>query len=139
MTKIYNRKSDREKRKILRKYMTEAEQILWERIRRRRIDGHKFRRQYSIKGFVLDFYSPEVRLGIEVDGGYHFRRFQGDYDKARQRLIESLKIGFIRFTNENILTDIDKAISKIKDKINNSFSSSPLQGEDVPPKAGQKG
>ncbi|MFH1386155.1 MAG: endonuclease domain-containing protein [bacterium] len=139
MTKIYNRSRDREKRQILRKNMTEAEKILWEQIRKRKVNGHKFRRQYSIKGFVIDFYSPEVRLGIEIDGGYHLSRNQRNYDKARQKLIECLEINFIRFTNEEVFNNLEQVIASIRDKIDNSLYSSPYQGEDVPPKAGQMG
>jgi len=114
MTKLYNRKKDTLKRQLLRARATKAEKILWERIRMKQIKGIKFRRQYSIIGFVLDFYSPELRLAIEIDGGYHQKADQIDYDKARQQLLESLEIKFLRFTNDEILCDISKVIYKIK-------------------------
>ena len=84
MTKLFNRRADSAKRKILRNNMTRVEKLLWKKIRLRQIDGYKFRRQYSIKGFVLDFYSPQLRLAIELDGDYHYADKQIDYDIARQ-------------------------------------------------------
>lgn len=105
--------------------MTEAEKILWSKLRQKQIDGHKFRRQYSIMGFVVDFYCPELRLAIEVDGGYHQDKDQVDYDKARQQLLEALKIDFLRFTNNDIFIDIDLVVQKIRDQINKLLISSP--------------
>jgi len=101
--------------------MTDAEKILWSRLKLKQIDGHKFRRQYSIKGFVVDFYCPELRLAIEVDGGYHKKKDQIDYDKARQQLLETLGITFLRFTNSAILADVDRVAQKISDQIDGSF------------------
>ena len=96
--------------------MTLEEKKLWEHIRDRKIDGIKFRRQYSLCGFVLDFYSPEIKMAIEIDGGYHFTDQQRDYDNARQRLIESLQIEFIRFKNEEIWENLLMVVEKIKAK-----------------------
>ena len=56
----------------LRKNQTDAERILWNTLRNRQICGAKFRRQYSIGKYILDFYSPEYKLGIEADGGQHY-------------------------------------------------------------------
>ncbi len=102
--------------------MTESEKLLWEKLKLRQVDGHKFRRQYSIKGFVVDFYCSELKLAIEVDGGYHLGKDQIDYDRARQQLLETLNICFLRFTNSDILSDVDSAIQKIRDQIDNSLS-----------------
>ena len=92
--------------------------MLWERIREKKIDGVRFRRQYSVLGFILDFYSPEIRLAIEVDGGYHTKESQKEYDIARQRVIESLEIEFLRFTNDEIRKELAKVVQKIKTKVN---------------------
>jgi very-short-patch-repair endonuclease len=138
MTKIYNRRKDREKRQILRKNMTEAEKILWAELRLKRIEGRKFRRQYSIMGFVVDFYCPEKRLAIEVDGGYHKKKDQVFYDKARQELLETLKIVFLRFTNKEVLTDLELVTQKIRDQINSSLSL-PLNKGKMSAAGGQKG
>ena len=59
MTELYNKTSEREKRRLLRNNMPPAEQIVWERLRNRQVEGCKFRRQYSIDVFVVDFYATE--------------------------------------------------------------------------------
>ncbi|MFA5034811.1 MAG: endonuclease domain-containing protein [Candidatus Margulisiibacteriota bacterium] len=127
MTKLYNRSLDRLKRKILRKNMTEAERVLWQAIRKKNLNC-RFRRQYSVKGFVLDFYSPQVKLAIEVDGGIHSSEERKDYDADRERLIGSLGINFLRFSNDDVLLRLNKVIKLIKEKI---LLSPPYQGGDV--------
>ncbi|MGD0919462.1 MAG: DUF559 domain-containing protein [Thermodesulfobacteriota bacterium] len=72
MTKIYNRTVEENNRKILRKNMPKAEVILWSRLKGKRLDGYKFRRQFSVAQFVVDFYCPRLKLAIEVDGDSHF-------------------------------------------------------------------
>lgn len=138
MTKLFNRRADSAKRKILRNNMTRVEKLLWKKIRLRQIDGYKFRRQYSIKGFVLDFYSPQLRLAIELDGDYHYADKQIDYDIARQRLIESLNIKFVRFSNTEIFDDINLVLAKIRETIR-WLASPPYQGGDGPMYIGPEG
>ena len=118
--------------------MTEAEKILWAELRRRQIARCKFRRQYSIMGFVVDFYCPEKRLVIEVDGGYHRGKDQIDYDKARQALLEILNICFLRFTNDEVLNDLDLVTQKIRNQINSSLFL-PLNKGKMSATGGQKG
>jgi len=72
MTKIFNRTDEEFKRKILRRNMPQAEVILWSKLRNKALKGYKFRRQYSIERFVIDFYCPQLKLAIEVDGDSHF-------------------------------------------------------------------
>jgi len=136
MTLFYNRKEDRKKRRLLRKNMTEAEKILWAHLRNRQIDGYKFRRQYSVCGYVIDFYSPELKLAIEVDGRYHTEEDQIIHDKKRQFIIESIGIEFLRFTNEEIYSQIAKVIDKIYQKI---ASALPLNKGKMSAVGGQKG
>jgi very-short-patch-repair endonuclease len=68
-----------------------------------------------IEGFVLDFYCPEVRLGIEVDGGVHLKR--KDYDELRQEAIESKGITIIRITNRELLNRKRSILGKLNDVI----------------------
>jgi len=117
MTKLYNKRSDKLKRRLLRKNMTEAERLLWNAIRRKQVGGRRFRRQYSIRGFVIDFYSPEIKLAIEIDGGYHSDKDQAFYDSEREKLIQNLGIQFLRFKNDDIFSNIDKVLKKIKKNI----------------------
>ena len=127
MTKFYNRFSDRLKRKILRKYMTEAERVLWQEIRKNKLNC-RFRRQYSIKGFVLDFYSPQIKLAIEIDGDIHSSKEHKDYDADREQPISNFGIKFLRFSNDDVFLRLNRVIVLINEKI---VQSPPCQGGDV--------
>jgi len=105
MTQIFNRSSDTEKRRRLRRESPLAEQRLWHRLRNRQLMGYRFRRQYGVGPYVLDFYCPELKLAIEVDGDSHFAA--GEYDRERQRYIESLGIRVLRFTNREVFERLD--------------------------------
>jgi very-short-patch-repair endonuclease len=119
MTLHFNRKSQKHKRKELRKNSTETEKILWQYLRKNNINGLKFKRQYSIDQFVVDFYCPQKKLAIEIDGGYHDTNEIKIYDKARQEYIESFGIHFIRLSNQEIITNIENVLNRIKDEIYN--------------------
>lgn len=113
MTQIYNKSSEKEKRRSLRNNMPPAEQLLWARLRRRQVEGVKFRRQYSIGPFVVDFYVPELRLAIEVDGPSHFTPETKVYDTERQGFIESFGNRFLRFTNRQVYQELDAVVEAI--------------------------
>ena len=103
-----------ELRRTLRKDSTEAEKILWKYLRGSNFPGYRFRRQYTVDSFILDFYCPRARLAIEIDGEYHNNDEVKEYDKARQEYIEDLGIRFIRFDNQEILNKINDVLSNIK-------------------------
>ncbi len=104
-----------------------AEKLLWSKLREKRLSGCRFRRQYSVKGFVLDFYSPQLKLAIEVDGLYHESENQKVYDEARERLIKSLGVDFLRFKNEEVENQITKVVERINDWISKqSLTNLPL-------------
>lgn len=111
MTRLYNKKSEQSNRRELRFKQTLAEKTVWIYIRKKQIENARFLRQYSIDKYILDFYSPEIRLGIEIDGDSHIGREQ--YDKQRQDYIEKYKIKIIRFSNELVLSNMEKVISVI--------------------------
>lgn len=114
MTKLFNKKSEKEKRRHLRNNQTFCEKIVWMNLRRKQICGERFLRQFGIGKFVVDFYCPRLKLAIEIDGDSHFEnRDAVEYDKWRQKLIESLEIKIIRFTNVEVNQNIDKVISAI--------------------------
>ncbi len=104
MAKVYNKKSGQTKRRELRFNQTLAEKTVWLNIRKRQIEDTRFLRQYGVDKYILDFYSPEIKLGIEIDGDSHLGK--EEYDKYRQNYIEEYKIKIIRFTNEQVLTNI---------------------------------
>jgi len=93
--------------------MTEEEIILWSRLKSRQLEGFKFRRQYSVGPFVLDFYCPEKKLAIEVDGGGHFLEEARVYDAERQSFIESYGIRFLRFTNANVRKNLFGVLERV--------------------------
>ncbi len=117
MGKIYNRQVDNEKRKTLRNNMTKAEAILWGELKNRKILGCKFRRQFAIGAYVVDFYCTELKLVIEVDGATHLTDEEKEYDKRRELEIGQLEVQFIRFTNPEIYQALDFVIDSIKTKI----------------------
>ena len=83
----------------LRKRLTPAEASLWILLKNRQAFGLKFRRQTSIKNYIVDFYCPEIRMIIELDGEPHFTEEQADKDKKRD--IELTELGYIVFKYEN--------------------------------------
>lgn len=92
---------------------TEAESVLWEALRANRL-GAKFRRQHIIEDFIVDFYCNEAALTIELDGGYHRVPDQMRSDLERTARLAQLGFTELRFTNEEVLTDIDSVLKKIK-------------------------
>jgi len=114
MTKNYNKITVKEKRRSLRKDQTYCEQILWRYLRDRQLLGCKFRRQYSVDQFVMDFYSPENKFAIELDGDVHNHPDQKEYDVKRQEYLETFGITFIRITNEELLGNADMAFERIE-------------------------
>src|SRR5262249_45029120 len=89
---------ERQRRKALRRNASQAEQRLWEHLRGNQL-GIKFRRQYSVDAYVLDFYAPHAKLAIEVDGDSHFTGTAPQYDHERTNYLNSFGIDVLRFTN----------------------------------------
>ncbi|AFY54132.1 hypothetical protein Riv7116_1572 [Rivularia sp. PCC 7116] len=117
MTQLYNKKSEKEKRRKLRQDIVKAEKIIWDKIRNRQIEDCKFRRQYSVDKFVIDFYNPILKLAIEIDGESHFQEGAAEYDRERQSYIESLGIKFIRFTNNDVYNNLGGVLESIAMKV----------------------
>lgn len=110
MTLLYNKSKNLEKRKLLRRNQTPQEIILWAHLRRNKF-GVKFKRQYSVGPYILDFYSPRNKLAIEIDGSQHTENHE--YDKERSKYLSVLGIKVIRFWNNEINVNIYGVISKI--------------------------
>ena len=88
MTQLFNKHTEKEKRRILRKDTTASEKIVWTYLRRKQILSERFLRQFSIEYYVLDFYCPRLKLAIEIDGDSHFiNQDVIDYDKEQTRFI----------------------------------------------------
>jgi very-short-patch-repair endonuclease len=91
---------------------TKAENCLWQAVRRHQIANAHFRRQHAIERFILDFYCDEAKLVVEVDGEIH--QYTKEEDAARQEFLESLDLRVIRFTNQQVLSDLDAVIESIR-------------------------
>lgn len=117
MGTIYNRAEQKEYRQYLRTHGTRAEIVLWLCLKGRQVRDCKFRRQYGIQMFVVDFYCPELKLAIEVDGATHEDRQHQRQDQNRQDLIESFGVRFLRFSGEDVLGDAEKVVERIEAEI----------------------
>jgi len=86
--KTFNRRSLKDKRKNLRNNSTQAETFLWGYLKNSQFEGRKFRRQTSIKNYIVDFYCPQEKLVIELDGDYHFDENVMKEDEKRSKILE---------------------------------------------------
>ena len=102
------------KRKELRNNSTYAEVYFWQQVKGSQLEGRKFRRQVSIGSYVVDFYCPEEKLVVELDGDVHFNEEAIKYDKKRTEFLESLGLKVIRFENQDVLKNTEYVLSKIK-------------------------
>jgi very-short-patch-repair endonuclease len=103
----------------LRKKSTKAEKILWEYLRNRKLAGFKFKRQYSVDAFIIDFYCPKVKLGVELDGEVHFTDEAKEYDENRSGFLSDFGIELIRFNNDEVVNNVEMVLNKIKQKLKN--------------------
>ncbi|TBO44059.1 endonuclease domain-containing protein [Pedobacter kyonggii] len=100
--------------KALRKNQTEAEEIMWQCLRNRKILNFKFRRQHPVHQFIADFYCHEAKLIIEIDGGIHNHHENQEYDQNRTDELKEIGITIIRFTNEDVNNNPNEVINVIK-------------------------
>ncbi len=107
-----------EKARGLRKNMTNTELLLWNKLKNRELFAVKFRRQHPIDIFVVDFYCHELKLAIEIDGGIHLIKEVSEYDDGRTHDIEDFGIKIIRFSNDQVINDIDNVLLGILNIIN---------------------
>ena len=115
--RIFNRKYLMQKRKHLRNNSTGAEILLWAYLKQSKIKGIKFRRQQSIGNYIVDFYCPEKKLAIELDGDFHFDEEVQIYDQERTNFINKLGIKVLRFENQEVLYNLENVLKSIADEI----------------------
>jgi very-short-patch-repair endonuclease len=94
--------------------MTDAEKKLWSKIRMKQLNGYFFSRQKPLAGYIVDFYCHQANLVIEVDGSQHFTNSGIEYDKVRDDIIKNLELKILRFTNTDVLTNIDGVVEVIE-------------------------
>jgi very-short-patch-repair endonuclease len=98
----------------LRRRETDAEALLWQQFRGRRLMGRKFRRQHPVGPFVLDFFCDDARLVVEVDGGVHREPDQRERDAQRQEALEGLGLTVLRFRNEEVVFEVEQVLEQIR-------------------------
>ena len=106
-------------RRELRNNSTPEEAVLWTQIKSRKIKGYKWRRQHPIGEYILDFYCPEAKLCIELDGAAHFSYSWAREDNIRTSFLNSKGIKVIRFENRLIWDNIDGVIEIIEQELEN--------------------
>lgn len=113
-----------EKARQLRNKMTPEEKILWEKLKGKQICNVRFRRQHPLNVFIVDFYCHEAKLVVELDGKIHLQ--QKEYDKGRTAEIEKFDIEVIRFTNQEVETNIERIVKLITEKVQNRLENRSL-------------
>ena len=114
---IHNERNQKTLRQTLRNNATPAEAILWRALKGKQVEGLKFRRQFGIGPYVIDFYCPEIRLGIELDGGVHKTSFTHEYDEMRNRFLAENRIRVLRFDNEVVYNNVEGIIEAKKMRV----------------------
>ncbi|MDP2691050.1 MAG: endonuclease domain-containing protein [bacterium] len=114
----------------LREDATRAEKLLWEKLKSRQLNGHKFRRQHGIGRYVVDFYHGKTRTIIELDGSVHLVPEVAGNDQFRQGYLELMGCQFLRFSNEEVFHDLESVLTKILDLVESPPDPpTPYQGE----------
>ena len=111
---LHNVDNLKQRRKNFRSNLTPAEAFLWNYLKNSQLEGRKFRRQHSFEKFVLDFYCLTEKLGVELDGMYHFTEEQIKYDEERTEYLNIMGIKVIRFENAEVFEKTEEALGKIK-------------------------
>ena len=101
----------------LRQRQTQAERVLWGRLRNRQLEGVKFRRQQPIGHYVVDFASFEKRVIVEIDGGQHNERGISEKDESRAGWLKGEGYRVLRFWNNEVLNNVDGALEVIREAL----------------------
>ena len=107
----------KEHSRALRANMTDAEQVLWHRLRRKQIQGVQFYRQKPLLSFIVDFYCPAAKLVIELNGSQHFETEHQARDQARDAALAGIGLHVLRFDNRQILLETDAVLAVIDEMV----------------------
>jgi very-short-patch-repair endonuclease len=99
--------------RLLRTHLTESEEALWSRLRRKQLLGLQFYRQKPIGEFIVDFFAPSAGLVVEVDGSQHYVAEHVQKDRSRDAYLASLGLRVLRFNSREVLTDGDIVVESI--------------------------
>ena len=111
---IHNLTASNERRNELRASLTSAEAFLWTHLRNSQLDGKKFRRQHSIGPYIVDFFCPECRLAVELDGAGHMTEVGAEADARRSEFLKRFNITVIRFENRSVFENTEVVLEEIR-------------------------
>jgi len=97
----------------LRKEMTNAERLLWSKIRRKQLKGFQVYRQKPIGQFVVDFYCPKAKLVIELDGGQHYSEVIQAKDQSRDKYMDGIGLKVLRFSDKEVFENLSGVVEEI--------------------------
>ena len=118
MTRKFNLVEVKENRRYLRTNMPKAEVIIWSQIKNKQRLDKRFLRQFSIGKYILDFYCPNIKLAIEIDGDSHFKsKEKSEYDSMRENYLKQFGITILRFTNYDVYNSLNAVVLKIDEVI----------------------
>ena len=112
--KLHSKLDVKHKARVLRSNMTEAESALWTRLRRKQTLGLNVYRQKPIGYYIVDFYIPGANLVIEVDGSHQAEEAHFENDIVRDAYLGSVGLKVLRFTNRQVMTEVDEVIKTIE-------------------------
>ena len=107
--------------RALRKNMTDAERLFWFKVRNKQLNGRQFYRQKNLGNYIVDFYCPSGKLIIEIDGGQHYLEHGIIKDKIRDTYLTDLGFKVFRFSDNEILTNINGVLEYLFEYLTEAF------------------
>jgi very-short-patch-repair endonuclease len=101
----------------LRKNMTDAERLLWSKLRMKQLNNLMFSRQKPLGEYVADFYCHQAKMVIEVDGGQHYSADSIEHDRIRDEFLKNMGLAVLRFTNTDVMNNIEGVVEVIESKL----------------------
>jgi len=111
---IHNLSTANDRRQQLRQSLTPAEALLWLNLKRSQLAGKKFRRQHSVGPYIIDFFCPECRLRVELEGEGHMTETGAEWDRRRSEFLKRFNIRVIRFENKQVFENIEGVLEEIR-------------------------
>ncbi len=97
----------------LRQNLTDSERVLWSRLRGKQLSEVQFYRQKPLGDYIVDFYAPQARLVVEVDGSQHFEGPQADEDRRRDEYLASVGLRVLRFHSREVIAETEAVLEAI--------------------------
>src|SRR5262245_24270659 len=116
---IHNLTSSNSRRKQLQANLTPAEALLWTNLKSSNLEGKKFRRQHSIGPYIVDFFCPECRLVVELDGDAHMTETGAQADEQRTEFLKRFNVKVLRFENKDVFDNLEGVLAAIRECLRN--------------------